>query len=640
MGLLDNVEEYVSRSGRNLARIPGDVLGLLDDWMAWREQNAGLLGEQGKAGIAATQKALKGEDLTDAEREAIVNSPAAAFGTADLQAPAGLFAGIVRNMGGNLRPPVSTEGMRPVFPQPQRLMPPEEMTPGGRYLAMPEKTDITGTAPSAARVEVSPEGKPSFKVSPDEAPKPPSKADGPTVKTNLFKQSAGWKWVDRAEGVPEVPTLVSVTTGGKHYYTLSAEFPDGVNLSRYADAPSEPRLRPTAYGDVELGPQVGTISVRGKQHPVYGRAVIVPKGRAEPPLPDMPILSTDPPDIPIGAAIMPGAPTFTNQFDAIDYWKANGGKNSGLRVRQDGPNLWTVEPSPSAGAVPPGGPVSGPVGPPASVPSAPGVANPGGPLVPNNAGAAGPGPGTGPAAIPPPFARSVPGLSPPVPVPAGALTDPEGRLLTAPLIAGIRQPGGPDVPLSMGEERWLANRLFNLGVYDDPNFKFSTGYNGQAGVMIPGGPNTLPMMRMTIDSRLSHDQYPKTFRHEGGHGLDFASERTNRTNKLPHSEVNNIPPDVQSELRAASGEMRPGLWTKPGQDVADYRQRSSELMADAYRYYKEDPQRFKALYPKAAQFIRDIINEDPLLSQHIQFNVMAPSPLGGLLAPADEERRP
>jgi hypothetical protein len=221
-------------------------------------------------------------------------------------------------------------------------------------------------------------------------------------------------------------------------------------------------------------------------------------------------------------------------------------------------------------------------------------------------------------------------------VPAGALTDPEGRLLTAPLIAGIRQPGGVDYPLSMGEERWLANRLFNLGVHDDPGFSMRTGNRGQVTVKTPGKPNTLPGMQMEIDSRLSDEQYPKTFRHEVAHGIDFASERTGRTSRLPLSEINNIPPAIRTELETASGEMRPDLWALTDKEWVDYRHRPSELMADAGRYYKEDPQRFKALYPNAAKFIRDIVNEDPLLSQHIQFNVVAPG--GGLLpAPITDE---
>lgn len=74
------------------------MTGLLDAWWEWRQSNAEALGAAGKAGIAATRKALRGETLTDDEQAAIVNSPAASFGAADLQAPglllAGTYAGI------------------------------------------------------------------------------------------------------------------------------------------------------------------------------------------------------------------------------------------------------------------------------------------------------------------------------------------------------------------------------------------------------------------------------------------------------------------------------------------------------------------------------------------------------------------
>jgi hypothetical protein len=199
-------------------------------------------------------------------------------------------------------PRLPTEGFGSVFPQPQRLLDPNapDYTPGGRYLQMPERTDITGTSPAQAAISVGEGGKPSFRAS-QEVREAPTKAEGAKVKTNLFKQSAGWKWAQRNEGVPDTPTLVSVETGGKHYYTLSAEYPSGVNLTRYPDARSEPRLRPTTHGDVELGPQVGTITVRGREHPVYERAVVVPKAAkagGSPP-PARPVLLTPEPDQPL-----------------------------------------------------------------------------------------------------------------------------------------------------------------------------------------------------------------------------------------------------------------------------------------------------------------------------------------------------
>tara|TARA_A100000172_G_scaffold73666_2_gene55348 strand:- start:3503 stop:4345 length:843 start_codon:yes stop_codon:yes gene_type:complete len=174
---------------------------------------------------------------------------------------------------------------RPVFPAPQRMFDPAnkgynpslsdfEYEQGGRYLQMgKDKTDITGQIPRAGRISVGPDGKPSFMVSADLAKSLPE--TGKIIRTNLFKKKAGWKWTKTPEGFNPNPAsdfpIVSVETGNKHYYTLATDFPDGVELSRYAKKTSEPRLRPTTKGDINLGKKVGEISVRGKKHPVYDR---------------------------------------------------------------------------------------------------------------------------------------------------------------------------------------------------------------------------------------------------------------------------------------------------------------------------------------------------------------------------------
>ena len=172
---------------------------------------------------------------------------------------------------------------RPVFPAPQRMFDSANKgynpslsdfsyEPGGRYLQMgKDKTDITGQIPQAGRISVGPDGKPSFMVSADLAESLPD--TGKIIRTNLFKKKAGWKWTKTPEGFDPNPAsdfpIVSVETGNKHYYTLATDFPDGVELSRYAKKTSEPRLRPTTKGEINLGQKVGEISVRGKKHPVY-----------------------------------------------------------------------------------------------------------------------------------------------------------------------------------------------------------------------------------------------------------------------------------------------------------------------------------------------------------------------------------
>lgn len=175
--------------------------------------------------------------------------------------------------------PFSVSNPMAVFPKPQRMW--EDQRPGGAYLAMPTKEDITGHKAAQAEIGVNPGGKPFFNVSRDAVEQTGSPGRGSaTVKTNLFKQKAGWQWAQAPDGHENTNTLVSITHRGKHHYALNAQFPKGVDLARYENAPSEPRLRPTTKGNVELGEQVGTIMVRGKEHPVYRNAIVRNAGGA------------------------------------------------------------------------------------------------------------------------------------------------------------------------------------------------------------------------------------------------------------------------------------------------------------------------------------------------------------------------
>lgn len=157
-----------------------------------------------------------------------------------------------------------------VFPKPQRMWEGNDIPKGGDYLNPVTGEVISGRNASKARISISPEGKPSFKVSNDNVEAVGTEGKGNTlIKTNLFKKKAGWKWKDAPEGFEDVGTLISVENKNKHYYTVDTDFSKGVNLKKYPDKPDEPRLRPTVKGQLELGPQIGTISVRGKEHPVY-----------------------------------------------------------------------------------------------------------------------------------------------------------------------------------------------------------------------------------------------------------------------------------------------------------------------------------------------------------------------------------
>jgi hypothetical protein len=192
--------------------------------------------------------------------------------------PSEAEASVVKRAQDALRGLSITDRFRSVFPQPQRMMPEGEQVLGGRYLENPVRDpstgtftgqDITGQTRAGARIEIDANGRPVFLTSPDVAETPGA---GGIIRTNLFRRSAGWNWVgDAPPNAENYATLVSVTHGNKHYYSLGTDFEGPVQMTRYPHAKSEPRLRPTTRGDIELGQEVGRISVRGVEHPVYDR---------------------------------------------------------------------------------------------------------------------------------------------------------------------------------------------------------------------------------------------------------------------------------------------------------------------------------------------------------------------------------
>jgi hypothetical protein len=166
-----------------------------------------------------------------------------------------------------------------IFPKPQRMFPEDQRPKGGQYISAHNKADVTGHKAEAATIGIGPNGKPFFQASQNAVDQTGTVGKGSaTTKTNLFKQKAGWKWQDAPEGHENTETIVSVEHRGKHFYALNAHFPKGVDLARYENATSEPRLRPTTQGNVTLGPQAGSISVRGKMHPVYHHVIVKADG--------------------------------------------------------------------------------------------------------------------------------------------------------------------------------------------------------------------------------------------------------------------------------------------------------------------------------------------------------------------------
>lgn len=137
---------------------------------------------------------------------------------------------------------------------------------GGRYISPSTREDFTGKTFIGGVISVTEQSKPNFVVegAPSDAP---LSRKGVGIKVNMMKQVVGWRWTDGSR--PET-ILVSVKRGSKHFYALRVEFTSGVNLTTFPDAPTEPRLRPTAYGNLKLGEEIAKITLRGREHSVYG----------------------------------------------------------------------------------------------------------------------------------------------------------------------------------------------------------------------------------------------------------------------------------------------------------------------------------------------------------------------------------
>jgi len=220
----------------------------------------------------------------------------------------------VRSDGGDVTPDI--QNPMSVFPKPQRMFPEDDRPAGGQYLSMPDKQDMTGHKSAAASIGIGSGGKPYFTASRDAVDETGTSGKGNAIaKTNLFKQKAGWRWQDAPEGHENTNTIVSVEHRGKHYYALNAHFPKGVDLARYENLPSEPRLRPTTRGNIDLGPQVGSILVRGKEHPVYHHVIVKADGggvlglaKSVKPVEQVRLASGGTPPVTIGSILQRGQP--------------------------------------------------------------------------------------------------------------------------------------------------------------------------------------------------------------------------------------------------------------------------------------------------------------------------------------------
>jgi hypothetical protein len=170
-----------------------------------------------------------------------------------------------------------------VLPVPQRWLDPDhpkyreaygDFVAGGRYIRLTDDADITDMTVARAIIHV--RDRPDLLISAQQA-LPLSSSDGQLIRVNLIKASVGWRWIDNPSNF-RCESLCTIDVGGRHTYALEVYFASGVTLSRYADSRTEPRLRPSTYGTLNLGMIVGTIVLRKREHPVYERVIITGNG--------------------------------------------------------------------------------------------------------------------------------------------------------------------------------------------------------------------------------------------------------------------------------------------------------------------------------------------------------------------------
>jgi|9_EtaG_2_1085328.scaffolds.fasta_scaffold03979_1 hypothetical protein len=167
-----------------------------------------------------------------------------------------------------------------------------DFKPGGEYVNPITKEILTGKKVGNANIKIIPDmeisgGRPmaSFNVTDLDVSEVGSAGKGKTqILVNLVKPTkkgnkAGWSWDNvESEELEGVNTLVSVLHKNKHYFTLETDFSKGAELKTYPKSQSEPRLRPTAVGELDLQEQVGTIRMKDKTHPVYRKITAFASG--------------------------------------------------------------------------------------------------------------------------------------------------------------------------------------------------------------------------------------------------------------------------------------------------------------------------------------------------------------------------
>ena len=203
--------------------------------------------------------------------------------------------------------------------------------------------------------------------------------------------------------------------------------------------------------------------------------------------------------------------------------------------------------------------------------------------------------------------------------------DMDGRpLFPGAFVAGRRTVGAGDSGLTAEQSDGIAGAL---GI---PRFKAPrTGpdLKGDAGRYISG-----PDRKIFVDQSLTPAQTDRVFSHEVAHAIDdlAVAQLGPGGSRIPTNGLSKELARIYEDLNTA-GWFKPGRGMMPKDQGYAANQTDGELMAEAIRAYKRDPNYVKTVAPKTAARVREFVNANPNLNKTIQFNSLAPAAGAGLL---------
>ena len=179
----------------------------------------------------------------------------------------------------NMAAPAIGEGLS-IFPKTQKLY---KMIDGlevdqGNYVNTADGSDVTGKSYDGARIYIKPNGKPAMEVDQNEV-STPTKEFGLRWYSNAVRPDR-YKFVDNPTNhqgsivTVEGRTSTSSDNKQKHYFAL--QYASDVPVELHRRKGGEPTLRPQGFGIVKPGNQIGTISMSGRESPLYDEIRIEP----------------------------------------------------------------------------------------------------------------------------------------------------------------------------------------------------------------------------------------------------------------------------------------------------------------------------------------------------------------------------